>query len=309
MTGFVEHLRIEWIDPRGKIWDLTSGEEGVLLDLGQEGLEVSGVEHQWARGGTLWVGAQIQRAEPSLRILVGDGLTGQPYYALADEWWSEANSVFEEGVLRVTRPDGEVREMRCRLRAAPGTSFTYDPGQPFREESDRVEAWLLAGSTAMWQGRRQESAFGIGVVGGRQNASAGTPFFGTRGYGWPLYISQPTLEVDQGSTATFTNRGQGPMWLTWRLVGPMSDPRVGIGESVLAYRGAIPAGEVVEITTEPGRRAVTELGSGQSRFGLVSGAYAPVPVGVDVPLVATAEGMSAGSRIIASGRPQYRRPF
>lgn len=308
MSEFVTHLRIEWIDPRGKIWNLTSGEEGILLDLGQEGLEVSGVEHQWARGGTLWVGAQIQRAEPSLRILVGDGLTGQPYYALADEWWSEANSVFEEGVLRVTRPDGEVREMRCRLRAAPGTSFTYDPGQPFREESDRVEAWLLAGSTAMWQGRRQESAFGLGVVEGRKDSS-GTPFFGTRGYGWPLYISQPTLEVGGDGTATFTNRGQGEMWLTWRLVGPMSNPRVGVPGAVLAYKGRIPAGEIVEITTEPGHRTVTEVGTGQSRFSSVSGVYGPVPVGVDMPLVATAEGMTRDSRVIAVGRPQYRRPF
>lgn len=96
----VETLKVEWQDPRGKVWNLTSGTEGVLLDVGQSDFTLSKIEHNYIRGNTQWSSAQVQRAEPSLKVLVGDTLTGMDYYRVADEWWGAANSPFETGCSR-----------------------------------------------------------------------------------------------------------------------------------------------------------------------------------------------------------------
>ncbi|QNQ90714.1 hypothetical protein GP475_08745 [Corynebacterium poyangense] len=301
-----EQLICEWIDPRGKVWDLTGGAEGVILAEGQEGLEASQHEHTFVRGESQWAGVSIRRAEPTLKIEVGGTLTGQEYYSLAEEWWSLANSPEKEGILRFTRPDGMVRELRARLNKTPETTWTYDPGAPFCESKDRVEAWILAGSTPYWEGAPQSTTFGIDIAQGDKKAAI--PFFGPEGHGWPLYISQPEVTAGKGN-AYLTNSGQGPMWVTWRLVGPMVNPHIGVGDSVLVYKGEIAAGEVVVITTRPGERTVIEEHTGDSRFSKVGGAYAPVPVGEKIRLVVSAEGMTSDSAIEVTGRPQYRRPF
>lgn len=300
-------LLIEWIDPRGRIWDLGTGTEGVLLDENQEGLGMSAVTHNWVRGDTMWAGMKLERARPSLRVNIGHDLYGQEWYQVAEEWWTQANSFTTPGILRFTRIDGEIREMRCRLREAPSTSYRFDPGRSFRRDSDTIEAWLLDGDSPYWQGKEQKSSFGIAVVEGRIEHS--TPFFGEQGRGWPLYVSQPVFETTGDGSASFSNKGQGGMWLTWTLQGPLTNPRFGVEGAVLAYSGTISRGETVVVTTEPGFRTVTLLEQKASRFEKVSGQYAPLPVGEDIPLIVGAEGMDTKSKITVSGRPQYLRPF
>ncbi len=293
-----EHLKIEWIDPTGQTWNLTEGTEGVLLDVNQSDFHLSPVEHTYVRGGSQWAGAQVKRAEPSLKVLVADQKTGIEYYALADKWWSQANSPFDVGVLRVTRPDGEVRELQARLRDTPGTEWAYDPGSGI--DDNPGEAWLLTSPSSYWAGPEQSVRFASSVVGG-----GGTPFYGPNGYGWPLYISEATSAQD----LFISNRGQGPVWVTWTLVGPMSAVRIGVEGGVLAYDGAIPSGEQVVISTEPGNRYALEAGSGENRYGKLSGVYAPVPVGERIPLTITAEGMTEESSVIVTAREQFAMPF
>lgn len=293
-----KHLRVEWVDPRGVTWDLTEGTEGVLLDMGQADFHLSKIEHTYVRGGHLWAGARIERAEPSLKVLVADDKTGTDYYKLADEWWSEANSASKVGVLRVTRPDGEVRELRCRLRDTPGTEWKYDPGAGI--EHNPGEPWLLTSPSAYWEGPEQSISFGRSAVSG-----SGTPFYGPNGRGWPLYIAP----LDTASNLFISNRGQGPQWLTWTLTGPMSNVRFGVEGGLLSYAGSIPAGETVVVTTEPGNRYAIEVGSGDNRYGKISGTYAPLPVGDRLPVTIVAEGMTAESSVIVTAREQFVKPF
>lgn len=293
-----DHLTVEWIDPRGVTWNLTDGDQGVLLDVGQSDFHLSKIEHTYVRGGALWAGARLERAEPSLKVLVADGLTGDDYYRLADEWWSKANSAFDQGTLRVTRPDGEVRELRCRLRDTPGTEWRYDPGSGI--EDNPGEPWLLTSQSSYWEGPEQSVAFGQSAVSG-----TATPFYGPTGKGWPLYIAP----LNTALNLFIANRGQGPQWLTWTLTGPMTSVRFGVEGGVLAYSGSIAAGETVVVTTEPGGRYAVEVGSGENRYGRLSGSYAPLPVGDRVPITIVAEGLSSESSVIVTAREQFVKPF
>ena len=295
-------LKIEWIDPRGKVWDLTDGTDGVLLDVGQSDFTLSPIKHNYLRGGTQWAGSQVQQAEPSLKVLVGETgggqpLIGTPYYTLADEWWTQANSPTLEGTLRVTRPDGEVRELRARLRDSPGTTYDYDPGAGIAERDG--EAWLLTSPSSYWSGPEQSVMFGGDAI------ENGMPFYGPDGNGWPLYIAP----ASSASNIFISNRGQGSVWLTWTLVGPMVNPRFGTEGGVLSYAGTIPAGEVVVVSTEPGYRYAIEAGSGDNRYGKLSGVYAPLPTGDRVPLTIVAEGMTSESSVTVTTRELFARPF
>ena len=294
----VEHLKVEWIDPRGVTWTLTEGTEGVLLDAGQSDFHLSPIQHTYVRGGTQWAGSRLERAEPSLRVLVADGKTGAEYYKLADTWWSEANSAHKTGVLRVTRPDGEVRELRCRLRDTPATTWEFDPGSGIRDNPG--EAWLLTSPSSYWEGPEQSISFGQSAVSGGT-----TPFYGASGRGWPLYIAP----LNTASNLFIANRGQGPQWLTWTLTGPLTSVRFGVEGGVLAYSGSIAAGETVVVTTEPGNRYALEVGSGENRYGKISGVYAPLPVGDRLPVTIVAEGMTSASSVIVTAREQFVKPF
>lgn len=292
-------LKIRWIDPRGKVWDLTAGTEGVILDLGQRGLGWSELKHTFTHGGLHHAAASVGRGVHTFKVLVGYGKTGQEYYDLAHEWWSLANSPFKLGTLQVQQPGGEVRSRRLRLAESPDTVYKFDPGIG---QENGAELWALTGDGGWWLGDEQVVTFTTkNVTGG-----SSTPFYGPQGHGWPLYIGAPGVARD----AWMSNGGQGPMWLTWTLVGPLSAVLVGVTDyGVLSYDGAIPAGEIVEISTEPSNRYVAEVGTNANRYGFVSGSYVPVPVGDRVSLTIQAEGMTSESSISATGRAAYARAF
>lgn len=292
-------LKVRWIDHRGKTWHLTEGTEGVVLDLGQRGMGWPELKHVFTHGDKQHASASVGRGIHAFKVLVGYGKTGQEYYDVANEWWEQANSPFVLGTLEVEQPNGMVRSRRLRLAETPDTVYGFDPG--IGQEND-AELWALTGNGAWWHGVEQAVVFDMSKVTGANN----TPFYGTKGTGWPLYIAAPGVARD----AWVSNMGQGPMWLTYTLVGPLTSVLIGVTDyGVLSYNGTIAAGEVVEINTDPANRYVTEVNSGANRYGFVSGKYAPVPVGDRVPLTIQAEGMTAQSSITATGRPAYAQAF
>lgn len=474
----VETLQVVWTDPRGKEWNLTTGEQGVILDMDLEGLQWPEVSHVFAHGDMVRSASRVKRARHDLKVLVGWNRTGQDYYNLADEWWGQANSPFKAGRLMFTRPDGQTRSRRLVLADTPATSYRFDPGLG---QETGPELWPLTGDGAYWDGPDQEVIIGglsgdsrmnyiinprfagsssyvgwnfdsglslavsgetlratfgrvvknnhsimsvssegsipvkpgdefifsmnvwcesassvtlrvfcyndasasiwgepftisgnggfkkitcagvvpagvtylrpavlaqgdlpmgtklafrdpmveVGTTNLRPsfNGSSGagyqwtgdvdrspslwsemssTPFYGPNGAGWPLYIAGATVAED----AWVSNRGQGDMWIDWELTGPMTNVQLGLEDGGrITYAGAIPQGQTVLITTAPGRRTVTEVGSGESRYAYVSGVFEPVPVGERVPLYVSAEGMTPLSKIVGYGREQYARPF
>lgn len=296
-----ESLKVTWTDHRGKVWDLTRGTQGVILDLDQEGLNWSSLSHNWERGDQFWTSGSVDRGTHDLKVLVGwrDGawLTGSAYYQLADEWWSQANSPFALGTLTITRPDGVTRSRRLRLADTPGTSMTYDPGIG---QEKAPELWQLTGNGGYWEGGEQSFSYS------GSDMSSATPYYGPTGAGWPLYISAGHVATD----AFMVNQGQGPMWLTWILSGPMTNPRFGVqGSGVLTYTGNLLDGQVLEVSTDPTNRYAIDTYSRVSSYGALSGQWAPVPVGDRVPLHVSADAMGAGASITAIGRELYARAF
>ena len=292
-------LKVRWIDHRGKVWHLTEGTEGVVLDLGQRGLGWGELAHTFTHGDLMHAAARVGRGVHALKVLVGYGLTGDAYYNLAHEWWAVANSPFELGTLEVERPDGMVRSRRLRLAETPDTVHTFDPGIGVEYAP---ELWALTGDGAWWHGAEQAVVFNQSSIAG----ATGTPFYGPTGKGWPLYIASPGV----ARNAFISNGGQGPMWLTYTLVGPLTSPLIGVTDyGVLSYNGTVAAGEVVVIETDPSKRTATEVGSGDNRYGFITGKYAPVPVGDRVALTIQAEGLTSASSITATGRPAYARAF
>ncbi|WP_066583950.1 hypothetical protein [Corynebacterium provencense] len=297
-------LTVTWTDPRGKIWDLSGGTEGVILDLGQEGLDWSGIEHTWLRGDSVWAAARLSRGIHPLKISIGYSpatgwFTGDALYRLIDEWWTQANSPFELGTLTVTRPDGETRSRRLRLAESPDTSYTFDPGLG---EEPVVEAWVLTGDGPWWEGPEQVYRYDADDVSGTS-----TPFYGPTGAGWPLYISAGVSAGD----AWVANRGQGPMWLRWTIAGPVVNPVFGIGDAVLAYQGSVLSGQIIEVETDPTMRSVIDTAdiARPSLYEQVSGTWAAAPVGDRVPVVIRADSIGAGGSITATGRAKYARAF
>ena len=63
------------------------------------------------------------------------------------------------------------------------------------------------------------------------------------------------------------------------------------------------------MVTEPARRAVTEVGSGESRYPFITGTYAALPAGERAPLVMAAEGLTAASMITAEATTMYASAF
>lgn len=294
-----ETLKFLWTDHAGKVWDLTSGAEGVILDLGQSGLGWSDISHVFARSGQRHMSATATRGIHHLAVLVGWNKVGQDFYDLREAWWFHANSPFVEGTLSVIRPDGETRSRRLRLAESPDTEYRYDPGLGLDQP---VEPWVLTGNGPWWDGDLQTTQLSQADFTGGSD----TPFYGEDGTAWPFHIASPAYAMD----AFMSNRGQGPMWLTWELVGPLTFPMFGIpGAGVLSYVGSIMPGEVVKVTTDPETRGAVTLHDGLSKYSHVAGEYAPLPAGARVPLYLSAEGLSSGSRIIAYGTEKHASAF
>lgn len=291
-------LLIEWVDPTGKVWDLTNGTQGVVLDTGLKGLGWSGIKHATARSGQRIMSSTLERATHTLAVSLDPARVGMAAYELRERWWFVANSFSDYGTLRVTRPDGEVRTRRLKLAAAPDTEYGHDPGLGI---DDTVEVWELTGNGPWWQGGAQERVITYADL----TAGNDTPFYGPAGMAPPFYISKPYSA--QG--VTMDNTGQGNMWVTWELTGPMTDPSFGFGRAgTLQFNGIIPAGEKVTIVTDPENRVVLD-NNGISAFRYVSGAWVPTPRGMQVPISFTAQAIGTNTRAIATGVEQYAAPF
>lgn len=297
-------LRIEWTDHRGKVWHLTEGTEGVILDLDQGGLGWAEVEHVFLRGDMVWAAARVKRAVHDLKIQIGYSpvtgwYTGNALYQLIDEWWGKANSPFELGTLTVIRPDGMTRSRRLRLADTPDTTYRYDPGIG---EEPEVELWSLTGDGGWWDGPSQTYTFSVEDL----NQGQAVPFFGPEGHGWPLYISSGVSAGD----AFVRNEGQGPAWIRWTLEGPLLNPRFGVrGVGVLGFSGIVDEGQIIDISTDPNNRWVLDSGFNESMYAKVSGVWAPVPVGDRVQLTLEADQIGEGARIHAELVEQFARAF
>lgn len=292
-------LKIEWVDPRGKTWDLTSGKQGVFLSVGQSDFGMSPINQIVTAAGT-HIATQRDPLQPSLAVDVGYRLSGQAYYDVAEEWWGFATPAEDPGTLRITQPNGKMREAKFRLREAPGTSWDYDPGLPGRDRP--VEAWLLQGYSPWWDGARQFLTYSRGEI------SRYEPFYG-KNNSWPLHITSHALTGE----AYFRNTGQGPMYPIITAMGPLPSFVVQFGASAIEYNAPIPVGKIISINTEPGQVYAEDLGDGSNVLKNVRIRnridFPSIPRGESVRVSIRTPSTDTRSRIVVSATEKFARPF
>nr|DAO01752.1 MAG TPA: tail protein [Caudoviricetes sp.] len=140
-------LTVRWEDPNGKVWNLTTGAQGVKLDMNNSNF-MGEFSYNYDESGVKIRGVKYGKIEPTLAIQINPDLSSTAWYNLHMEWWNRANSVLKDGKLFIDRPDGSTVYIDARLAKVPGTSFPYDPGMGFAEPP--IEPWMLTSNFSHW---------------------------------------------------------------------------------------------------------------------------------------------------------------
>lgn len=291
-----ETLQIYWVDWRGVTWNLTTGEQGVLLAEGAADFGLPPIHHVMDVSGVVTT-TVTDPARPSLAVEVGVGLSGQEYYELADEWWSVANETGKVGLLVVHSPGRPPRWGKFLLREAPDVTWRNDPG--LRQERP-VEPWLLQGVSPYWSEATQTLTYS------REGLEMYKPFYGDTGE-WPLYLTPKQL----GGSKTFTNTGQGRMWAKWELKGPLTNPSIAYGLAIIRYNGTIPRGGLVTVETDPSHVYARDVWGENvlNKFTIPGGRFPSIPRGESVTVRIDSEEAGTDAHIKVSASEQHLRPF
>ena len=299
-------ITVEWKDWTGTTWNLTTGEQGVLLSENASDFGLPPINQILDASGNL-TNTVLDPARPTLAVEVGIGLHGLEYYELANKWWSIANQPHKVGKLIIKRPGIEpetgepttiIREAEFVLREAPDVTWKNDPG--LRQER-AVEPWLLQGVSPYWDGNPQKLTYSRGTLTYYQ------PFYGKTGR-WPLHITSQEFEGKK----TFSNVGQGKMWGEWTFVGPLVNPAITYGNKTVSYRGSIPEGQTVKVQTDPRKVSAMNLTTGQnvlSKLYIPGSSFPSIPVGESVQISISAESATGNSIIEVVAKEQHLRPF
>lgn len=140
-------LTVRWEDPNGKVWNLTTGAQGVKLDMNNSNF-MGEFSYNYDESGMKIRGVKYEKIEPALAIQINPDLSSTAWYNLHMEWWNRANSVLKDGKLFIDRPDGVTVYIEARLAKVPGTSFPYDPGMRFADPP--IEPWMLTSNFSHW---------------------------------------------------------------------------------------------------------------------------------------------------------------
>lgn len=293
-------LSVIWEGWDGSEWDLTDGKSGVALYLaGVEGLHFPRFTRYTSKSraipGNRSRGWRAEEREVFWPILL---------WADGSDAWAARNNAFmrsmhpgRPGVWRVRAGSAPERRLALTLDVRDGYAFQIDPlRRGWAEYPITLEA-----AQPYWVGER--------IVAGPWSAPNPVDFFGEGGP--PFYISE---QATFGS-ASITNPGDIEAWGTWTAVGPLSELKLGVADTVVEVPFSIPDGKTLVIDTDP-RRPTATLGDtvpdpdgfvgedATAQLGLQD--YAPVPDGGDVALHVEATG--AGS-VQFQIDPLYFRAF
>ena len=164
------------------------------------------------------------------------------------------NPLEGEGVLRVTSPIGDVREIQCIY--ANGLGMDESPGMSGMG-TQKADVTLRAYDPYWRDTSDISSSFAIGVV---------PTFFPI----FPLRLTSSQIAVDD----TVVNAGDVETWPVWTITGPGSAVilrNLTTGESLDLTTTALGAGDQITIDTRPGVKTVL-LDDGTNLFSTLSAA-------------------------------------
>lgn len=281
----------------GSVWDLRSipadGNAVYLTNQGLQGLRAPDFTFFTRAGaftdGQTLTGFQTQPRKVFLPLLIGVNLDPMTFLDLSDRWIA-ANTIGEYATLRVTRPDGEWREIRIRFNDDGGSQLTDDPV----EEGSELAGWTYYADDPYWYGPERRFPFG---------SDAGRDFFND-GAAPPFYISSSFSM----RTATIDNSGDVPAWLRYTLWGPFDNWTFGLADGTI---GSLPMadGDRIDVFTDPSAQYITRTrdGNEQDITPLVPSIdWRPAPRGQAVPLQITYQGTG---HLEARFRPRFFRGY
>jgi len=284
----VEALSWTWTAPwLNRSWNLTDLSSPVLKLRGATGTGQADPTHWWSEAPTIdgsqWEGARIGRGQVFLPLEVhaADSAT----FLVEHEAFMQSLKPRQQGVLRVSRPDGQWREIGCRYESGADLAIELDPVKSHRA----VYGITWATPDPYWSGAPVSVTFVQPVA---------TTFF-----------PGPPFTIGAGSSlnsATVTNPGDEDAYPVWRITGPFTSFTVGVGAAVVSMTRTVTAGGWIEIDMTP--RALTIVdNAGVDRWDDVTAVeFAPIPPG-EVDLVTTMVGSFAGSAASLTFTPRYGR--
>jgi hypothetical protein len=294
-------LGVTYTGTDGSWWDLRhialDGASVFLTNQGLTGLRAAEYDvyaRQSATApGQVLTGMRARERKVYLPLLIGVNLDPLTFLALSDRW-AAANAIGEYGVLRVTRPDGEWREISIRFNDDGGGALNDDP----IEEGSELVGWTYYADNPYWYGPPVDITFQPG---------APRNFFNVEGGGaTPFYIS-PSFTF---ATATVANPGDVDAWATYTFHGPIDYWSVGLGDGFLGSL-PVPAGYRLEVFTDPSQQyalltneATGDMVDVTPQIGSID--WRPVPRASAEPLRLTIQG--AGTLDVEL-RPRFNRGY
>lgn len=286
-------LRHRWHGWDGSVWNISDPEHGIILtNAGLEGYGPPPVEDytQTAPGvhGSRLRGYRVEDRPVFWPIMLfHDGSSV--------DWMERDRALWNTflpgryGTWEITHPGtNTVRRLRCRY-VGKGGAFPLDP--------------VFAG----W------AEYGIELVADDQPFWTGDPVGRTFVTEPPADFfndgAAPVFRISSGSsaaTARVTNPGNVESWPTWRIEGPTTTVRAGVGGLRVEVPFELLAGQTLTIDTDPTRQTATRETGEDVTHLLGDAEFAAIPPGADVQL--DLEIIGTGS-VRAEFVPRYMRAW
>ncbi|HEX9088401.1 MAG TPA: hypothetical protein VF867_12845 [Arthrobacter sp.] len=255
-----------WTGYDGRIWDLTSGRNGVCMLPGVRGLTMPPVTHHKSRTasvpGARWRGSSTEEREVFWPIQIYSDIGSVDWVAQDKAFWATMQPQ-RTGVWTVIQPSGATRDLTLRFRDDGQATFNNDP--------------VLAG----WMN------YGI-TLDAEQPYWEGTPILATWRAGAPtqFFGGANIVTIASGQEATsakIDNPGDVPTYPIWTLTGPLSAATLGIAGRTISIGFDIPSGSTLVVDTSPS--VLTAMMGGTDRIAsLGTSDFAPVPAGMGIPI-------------------------
>lgn len=286
-----------WTGWDGSVWDICTGESGIALQAGVEGLLEPPFVHYTddspATYGANWRGWTAEKRDVLWPIEV--------YHGDSSLEWLKLNRRFKRtlhpgkaGVWTVQQPDGITRSMTMRFAGNSSGGFDIAPEvvgwADYALTFQAVDPfWYGQPVPRTFQGAEQKQFFGGGDPGSAETAPA-------------FYISRGS----SFATASISNDGDVEAWPVWTISGPCTSATVGVGTDTITIPVTLTAGQSITLDTDPRvQQAFRETGA-EVTASLSSFNFAPIPEGEERPLNVT---MTGAGTISATITPRFFTAF
>lgn len=274
---------------------------GVVLGRRVRGLHFGELE-EWTQespavDGASYLGYRAKPREVFLNLRVFKHTSSQEWIEHDRRFWRSMMPVLPgvrgPGRLTVAQPNGETRWLDLWPTHKGDVDFDVDPSRRgWASYGQYLTAYQPWWTSQALPARRFSAGGSSGFFGGA-----------TGGRGAPFVIGSSA----QFGAAVIDNPGDEYSWPVWMLYGPFEAARIGTPGQLSELKVTVAAGDWLRVDTDPlAQTVVDSTGTARIPTQIAGAPFAPIPPGVNVPLVAEMTG--AGS-IEVTVQPRYHRAW